>query len=69
MSSTALHTKELISHACRSLFGPDTVTNAIAVLDLETKTTRGFGFVNFSDAAMVDVAVQPGPVHLHISNI
>jgi len=56
-------TSDELKEWAQSLFGHDKVTNAIAVLDLETKTTRGFGFVNFASPAMVDFAVQPGMVY------
>jgi len=39
-------------------WGAEKVRNAIAVLDLETKVTRGFGFVNFTDPAMVPMAIS-----------
>jgi len=56
-------TSDELKEWAQALFGYDKVTNAIAVLDLETKTTRGFGFVNFLTAEMVDIAVQPGMVY------
>jgi len=39
-------------------WGAEKVRNAIAVLDLETKVTRGFGFVNFTDPSMVPMAIS-----------
>lgn len=56
-------TSDQLKEWAQALFGKEKVTNAIAVLDLETKTTRGFGFVNFSSPEMVEVAVQPGLVY------
>ena len=56
-------TSDQLKEWAQQLFGRDKVTNAIAVLDLETKTTRGFGFVNFLSPDMVDIAVQPGMVY------
>lgn len=47
-------------------FGPHNLANAIAVIDLKTKVTRGFGFIQFTTPEMVDFAVQAG-LHYEMS--
>eukprot|EP00656_Telonema_subtile_P054184 TRINITY_DN802_c0_g1_i1.p1 TRINITY_DN802_c0_g1~~TRINITY_DN802_c0_g1_i1.p1 ORF type:complete len:406 (-),score=88.27 TRINITY_DN802_c0_g1_i1:96-1313(-) len=39
-------------------WGTDQVVNAIVVLNMETKLTRGFGFVNFRDPSHVEAALK-----------
>eukprot|EP00658_Telonema_sp_P-2_P020743 TRINITY_DN1821_c0_g2_i6.p1 TRINITY_DN1821_c0_g2~~TRINITY_DN1821_c0_g2_i6.p1 ORF type:complete len:436 (-),score=119.09 TRINITY_DN1821_c0_g2_i6:61-1314(-) len=39
-------------------WGTEQVVNAIVVLNMETKLTRGFGFVNFRDPAHVEAALK-----------
>jgi len=51
-------TSDQLKEWAQNEWGVDKVRNAIAVLDLETKVTRGFGFVNFTDASMVPLAVS-----------
>ena len=50
-------TSDQLKEWAQQEWGADKVRNAIAVLDLETKVTRGFGFVNFTEPAMVPLAV------------
>lgn len=53
-------TSDELKEWAQAQWTPENITNAIAVLDLETKVTRGFGFVNFTDPSMVAIATQPG---------
>lgn len=51
-------TSDQLKEWAQEEWGVDKIANAIAVLDLETKVTRGFGFVNFTDPSMVAVAIN-----------
>lgn len=53
-------TSDQLKEWAQRQFGPHNLANAIAVIDLKTKVTRGFGFIQFTTPEMVDFAVQPG---------
>lgn len=53
-------TSDQLKEWAQRQFGPHNLSNAIAVIDLKTKVTRGFGFIQFTTPEMVDFAVQTG---------
>jgi RNA-binding protein Musashi len=53
-------TSDQLKEWAQRQFGPHNLANAIAVIDLKTKVTRGFGFIQFTTPEMVDYAVQAG---------
>lgn len=53
-------TSDQLKEWAQRQFGAHNLANAIAVIDLKTKVTRGFGFIQFTTPEMVDFAVQVG---------
>merc|ERR1711998_582059 len=51
-------TSDRLKEWADSIWGQDRVVNAIVVLNMATKLTRGFGFVNFVDPSNVEAALQ-----------
>jgi len=60
-------TSDQLKEWAQRQFGPHNLANAIAVIDLKTKVTRGFGFIQFTTPEMVDFAVQIG-LHYEMSS-